>query len=146
MFHQDRTDNRRVFIDAWRKAGAGEPLTDMERRIADLMARHPEYRAAWTEDALDQDWLPELGDVNPFLHLGLHLAVLEQLAIDQPKGIRRAFRTLLDEHFGDQHAAEHQVMDCLAEMLWRTQREGQPYRPKAYLKCLHRGGGLSTRG
>ena len=42
--------------------------------------------------SLDRDWAPKGGETNPFLHLSLHLAVAEQLAIDQPAGIVAAVR------------------------------------------------------
>ena len=140
MYSQDRTTNRRVFVEAWRKAQAGAALDALEQRIVDLIGRHPEYRAAFRDDddALARDWLPELGEVNPFLHLSLHLAVLEQVTIDQPVGIRKLFAKLVAHQLGDTHAAEHQVMECLAEALWQSQRDGQSFRPKSYLKCIRR--------
>lgn len=143
VYSHDRSTNRRVFVEAWRKAQAGASLDSLEQRIVSLIARHPEYRAAFCDDddVLARDWLPELGEVNPFLHLSLHLAVLDQVTIDQPVGIRKLFARLVAHQFGDTHAAEHQVMECLAEALWHSQRDGQTFRPKAYLKCIRRRGG-----
>lgn len=140
VYSQDRTTNRRVFVEAWRKARAGAALDALEQRIVDLIERHPEYRAAFRDedDALTRDWLPALGEVNPFLHLSLHLAVIEQITTDQPVGIRKLFARLVAQQFGDTHGAEHQVMECLAEALWQSQRDGQTFRPKAYLKCIRR--------
>lgn len=140
MYGADRTKNRRVSVEAWRKAQAGEPLTDMEARLADLIGQHPEYHGAFRddEDALLRDWLPEGGEANPFMHISLHLALLEQLALDQPAGLRKAFTRLIDSHFGDTHAAEHTAMECLAEALWLAQREGREFRPKGWLKCIRR--------
>ena len=97
-----------------------------------LIALHPEYHALLEapERHLDRDWRPESGDVNPFLHLSLHLAVAEQLAIDQPPGIRAQFERLRAAR-GDEHAALHAVLECLGEVMWQAQRHGTRARRRA---------------
>lgn len=142
MFSNDRQTHRRVFIEAWRKAEAGEPLEALEAQIVEILRLHPEYHVHLgdPEGALDRDWLPEDGETNPFLHLGLHLAVLEQTSLDRPSGIRKLYRQLIATT-GDLHDADHRVMECLAEALWRTTQGSKPFNEKAYLKCIRRSGG-----
>jgi hypothetical protein len=89
------------------------------------------------DDQLDRDWHPEGGEANPFLHMSLHLAVAEQLSIDQPPGIAACFRKLLEKS-RDRHAALHQGIECLAHTVWRAQRDGAPPDAAAYLECLAR--------
>lgn len=135
-------------MDAWNKSRSGQPLEPLEAQIVQILRLHPEYQDLLEEpDAtLDRDWLPEQGETNPFLHLGLHLAILEQLTIDRPAGIRKLHGNLATAT-GDVHEADHRVMACLAEALWRVQHEGKPFDEKAYLKCLKRsGGGIRPRG
>ena len=139
MFTPSRDEARRFLVDAWTKFRAGQPLTGLEQIAAGLIALHPEHHATIEapERNLDRDWRPESGDVNPFLHLSLHLAVAEQLAIDQPPGIRAQFdrlRAALD----DEHAALHAVLECLGEVLWTAQRHGAPPDAALYLACLER--------
>ncbi|QGU32401.1 DUF1841 family protein [Thermochromatium tepidum] len=137
MFSTDRQTHRRIFLEAWRKAKAQAPLGPIESQIVELMRRHPEYWP-FLEDgtrALDQDFPPELGQTNPFLHLGLHLAILEQLSIDQPRGIRERYQRLLT-HLGDPHQVEHAIMECLAESLWRVQHQRLPFDEAGYLDCI----------
>jgi len=139
MFTPSRDEARRFLVDAWGKYRAGAPLTALERMAAGIVALHPEYHPI-VEDPdrhLDRDYRPESGDVNPFLHLSLHLAVAEQLGIDQPPGIR-AHHERLTLARGDEHAALHALLDCLGEVLWHAQRHGTPPDAAIYLACLER--------
>jgi hypothetical protein len=139
MFTPSREEARRFLIDAWTKFRAREPLSALEHRAAELIALHPEYHPILEapERNLDRDWRPESGDVNPFLHLSLHVAVAEQLAIDQPPGIRAEFERIKGAR-GDEHAALHAVLECLGEVLWNAQRHGTPPDARLYLACLER--------
>ena len=137
MFNPTRDEARRFLTDAWKKFRAEVPLSGLERLAAGLVALHPEYQAVLEapEHYLDRDWRPEGGGVNPFLHLQLHLAVAEQLSIDQPPGIRANFERIRAAR-GDEHAALHAVLECLGEVLWSAQRNGTPPDAALYLACL----------
>jgi hypothetical protein len=139
LYGQDRRELRQVFFRAWRKHRAGEPLEGAAQLIVTAALRHPEYHALLDQpDAgTDRDWLPELGETNPFLHLGMHIAIEEQLAIDQPHGIRLQYARLCRQ-YGDEHVAQHRMMDCLGEMLWRAGRASVAPDMQAYLDCLGR--------
>jgi hypothetical protein len=139
MFTPTREEARRFLIDAWRKSRAGDPLSALERQAAGLIALHPEYHAILDAPArhLERDYPPEGGAMNPFLHLSLHLAVAEQLAIDQPPGIRAQFERLRTAR-GDEHAALHAILECLGEVVWQAQRTSTPPDGALYLDCLER--------
>ncbi len=134
---ESRTDMRRTFSDAWRKQQAGEPLSALETIVADVIRLHPEYHGLLEnpDQALDRDWLPEGGETNPFLHMGLHIAIREQLSIDRPAGVKAAYAALLKKT-GDPHAAEHAMLECLAETLWHAQRDNRLPDEQAYLICI----------
>lgn len=140
MFNPSRDQARNFLIDAWRKRVAKLPATPLETLAADIVALHPEYHAllADGQEALACEWTPEDGGMNPFLHLSLHLAIEEQLSIDQPPGIRAAFETRRARHGGDRHAALHDILECLGETLWRAQRARAPLDAAAYLECIRR--------
>ena len=137
MIGGERETMRRVFVDAWRKARNGEPLAPMERLVAEVVADHPEYHDAVSgaQAELARDYHPEMGETNPFLHMALHIGVREQLATDRPPGIADLYRRLR-ERLGDAHAADHAVIECLAESLWTAQRTGAVPDEAAYLQCL----------
>jgi hypothetical protein len=139
MFSPSRDEARRFLTDAWAKYRAQQPLTDLEKIAAGLIAMHPEYHATFEapDRHVDRDYPPESGAVNPFLHLSLHLAVAEQLAIDQPPGIRAQFERLRAAR-GDEHAALHDVLECLGEVVWQAQRTRTPPDGQLYLDCLAR--------
>jgi hypothetical protein len=139
MFAPSRDEARRFFVDAWAKFRAGSALEGLEKTAAALIALHPEYHALLEdpERHLERDYVPEGGAVNPFLHLSLHLAVAEQLAIDQPAGVRAHFDRLRGLH-GDEHAALHAVLECLGETLWQAQRLNAAPDERVYLDCLER--------
>ncbi len=135
MFAPSQHDVRTFFCQAWRKHQAGEPLSPMETLAAEWTVRHPEYHTdlADLDTALAAVYTVEDGRTNPFLHLSMHLSISEQVSIDQPRGIRQAVELLAAKR-GDLHAAQHEVMDCLGEMIWESQRSGHPPDPHAYLE------------
>ncbi len=139
MFNPSRDEARRFLIDAWAKHRSRQPMTALETIAADLIAMHPEYHLTFDhpERHVERDYAPEAGDINPFLHLSLHLAVAEQLSIDQPPGIRAQFERLRAAH-EDGHEALHAVLECLGEVIWSAQRHGTPPDAKLYLACLER--------
>ncbi|UXY14825.1 DUF1841 family protein [Chitiniphilus purpureus] len=135
LFNPSRDQARRFFIESWRKHHAQVPLTDLEKITVGVLLRHPEYHPYLHPDYLDRDWPPELGQTNPFLHLSMHLAIEEQLSIDQPPGVRDLYSGLCRK-FGDEHAALHAMSEGLAEMIWQAQRHGTPPDPNHYLDVL----------
>jgi hypothetical protein len=139
MFNPSRAEARRFLIDAWKKRREGQPLSALEGIAAAIIARHPEYHPLLEapEDNVEREFPPESGKVNPFLHLSLHLAVEEQIAIDQPPGIRAQYERLRLAH-GEDHYAQHAVLEGLAETVWTAQRHGTPPDAALYLSCLER--------
>jgi len=139
MFNPTRVQVRTFFIDAWRKYRAGKPLAGLETVALDVLLLHPEYHGVLenAERTLERDYTPEAGQTNPFLHLSLHLAIEEQLSIDQPVGIRSAFENLLAKT-GERHEALHAALECLGEMMWRAQRDRAAPDGAAYLECVRR--------
>lgn len=67
----------------------------------------------------------------------MHLTISEQTSIDQPHGIRQAVE-LLAARRNSLHAAHHEVMECLGEMIWASQRSGLPPDGLAYLEAVRR--------
>lgn len=139
-----RGDTRRTFFEVWMKMRAGASLTALEGIIADVIRLHPEYHALLDrgDEVLDKDWLPEGGETNPFLHMGMHIAIREQISIDRPAGIRAAYEALLRKT-GDVMQTEHVMLECLGEALWRAQRENRLPDEEAYLDCIKSRAGLS---
>ncbi len=137
MFAPSREQARRFFFETWRRYRAGEPLEGLERTALEVIVLHQEYHSVLDrpQQHLDRDYPPEEADLNPFLHLSLHLAVAEQLAIDQPPGVRRLFERLR-ETLASEHDALHVVLECLGETIWQSQRRGQPPDESVYLDCL----------
>lgn len=128
-----------MYLDAWRKFRAGVPLEPLEGQLAALISEHPEY-VPWLEaspEALAEEFPPEAGRQNPFLHMGLHMAIREQVATDRPRGCAHVHRALA-ARLGDAHAAEHAMLEPLAETLWEAQRAGTPPDEQAYLERLRR--------
>jgi hypothetical protein len=140
MFNPSREQARQFFFDTWRKYRQREILSDMENMAIEVILLHPEYHAMLDDPGRyqDKDYLPEAGDTNPFLHMGMHIAIGEQLSIDQPVGIRKRFERLL-KLTGNEHDAAHQVMECLAEMIWQAQRNQSAFDASVYFECLDRG-------
>ena len=139
MFQPSQHDVRRFLCDAWRKRRDDAPMTPIETLASLWINEHPEYDAELSDEqsALAADYSVEGGRANPFLHLSMHLTISEQCSIDQPRGIRAAVEALTAK-LDSLHEAHHQAMECLGEMIWTSQRSGQPPDGEAYLECVRR--------
>ncbi|MGZ5034062.1 MAG: DUF1841 family protein [Usitatibacter sp.] len=137
IFNPSRDQSREFLFDLWDKHQARAPLTALESMALAIVLEHPEYQAmlADRDRYLDRDWKPEGGETNPFLHLMMHVAIEEQVSIDQPPGIRAAIEALA-ARLGSMHDARHEVMECLAETIWQAQRHGAGFDNAAYLDCI----------
>lgn len=137
MFTPSQLDVRRFFCETWRKHRAHEILTPMEAIALDWIVQHPEYEADLRDldAALAADYSVERGQTNPFLHLSMHLTITEQLSIDQPPGIRSTYQRLA-QRLDSEHEAQHQIMECLGQMIWTSQRSGLPPDGAQYLECV----------
>ncbi len=139
MFSPSQADVRGFFVESGHKRAGGLPLTPLETIAADWIDAHPEYAAdlADADRARSASYGPDAARENPFLHLSMHLSISEQISIDQPAGIRVAFLQLA-KRLGSQHAAQHEVMECLGRMLWESQRSGKAPDAEAYVDCVRR--------
>ena len=137
MFNPSRHQARQFLFSTWYKHKHREALSDMEEITLEVILLHPEYQSILddTERYHDKDYLPEMGDTNPFLHMGMHIAIKEQLSIDQPVGIRDRFDRLLKKN-GNEHDTMHQIMECVAEMIWQAQRSQSTPDLSIYFECL----------
>ena len=140
IFHQQsREQLRSAYVSAWRKAQAGDTLTPLEAQIAHVVAEHPEYQALIERPdvVLEAQFAPGSGAENPFLHLGLHLALREQISTDRPAGIAR-IHAVLGARLGSLHEAEHRMFESLGETLWEATRAGKAPDEGVYLERLRR--------
>lgn len=139
MFQPSQNDVRRFFCDTFAKQRQAQPMAPIEVLAAGWMDEHPEYHAdlADLEAALAAVYTVDDGRTNPFLHLSMHLTISEQVSIDQPRGIRQAVELLAAKR-NSLHEAQHEVMECLGEMIWQSQRSGQPPDGLAYLDAVRR--------
>jgi len=137
MFYPgDRNALRQMYVEAWRRNREGLPMEPVQTGIAMIVSEHPEYHSLLeTKNDLDREWMPEDGTANPFLHMGMHLAIREQVGTDRPPGIARIHNTL-SNRLGSHHEAEHLMMESLGEVLWRAQRDGVLPDDEAYLENL----------
>jgi len=135
---QSRDEVRQVYLGVWHKIQQKLVLEPMEALIADVIETHPEYHAllAASDDIKQQEFTPEQGQTNPFLHMGMHITLREQAGTDRPAGIRAIHQKLVSKNGA--HEAEHAMMECLGQTLWNAQRNNQPPDEDAYLDCLRK--------
>lgn len=138
MFGQNRQQLRQFYHDVWQKQTEKQSLSALEATVAQVINEHPEYQAIFNSDAsLEQEYFVEQGQTNPFLHMGLHISLHEQISTDRPTGIRALYQQLKAK-YGDAHTAEHHMMECLTESLWLAQRNNQPPSESEYLAALQK--------
>ncbi len=135
MYTNDREAYRHAFINAWRKYQEKIPLESFEGDIVDILLLHPNYQVVLEKfrDISHQEFHTE---ENPFLHMSLHLAIREQIRMDKPAGMSSIFDNLIKSGNFNPHDAEHQMMQCLANMMWMMQQNGEPPSEEAYLEKL----------
>ncbi len=138
LYNPSRDQARQFLFDAWAKFKQQSPLTDLETIAVEVIQMHPEYHAIFDapERYMQQQYFPEMGETNPFLHISLHLSVIEQISINQPIGISSIYATLLGK-YGDKHPAQHDLLECLAETIWHSQRNNVPLDSAHYLALLN---------
>ncbi len=138
MFGQNRQQLRQMYHDTWQKKQANESLSALESMVSQVISEHPEYHKIFNSDAsLEQEYFVEDGQTNPFLHMGLHISLHEQISTDRPAGIRDVYQQL-QAKFGNAHDTEHKMMECLTESLWIAQRNNQAPSESDYLIELRR--------
>ncbi len=135
---QSRDEVRQVYLDVWQKMQQKVLLEPMEALIADVIEAHPEYHSLLEIDSeiKQQDFTPDQGQTNPFLHMGMHIALREQASTDRPPGIKAVYQKLVSGK--GQHEAEHAMMECLGQALWNAQRSNQMPDEAVYLDCLQK--------
>ena len=133
---ESREEVRQIYLHVWNKMQRGDFLEPMESLIADVIAAHPEYHEIFDggDTLLNAEYTPEQGASNPFLHMGMHIALREQAATDRPPGIRDIYQRVVGAR--GQLEAEHAMMECLGKALWSAQRSGREPDEAAYLECL----------
>jgi hypothetical protein len=138
MFGQNREQLRLFFKSSWDKRLAGATLQGVEQLVAQVVEQHPEYHAQLgDEGALQRDYSPAAGETNPWLHMAMHVTLAEQLGADRPAGFRDAYVAAV-RRFGEPHAAEHAMLECLGLALWEAQRAGSLPDEARYLECIKR--------
>ncbi len=137
LYNPSRDQVRQFLFDAWTKFKQHSMLTDLEKIAVEVMQMHPEYHPILNapERYMQQQYFPEMGETNPFLHLSLHLSVIEQISINQPIGITQLYATL-QKKYGDNHMAQHDLLECLAETIWQSQQNNMPLDSEHYLALL----------
>lgn len=137
LFNPSRDEVRQFFFDAWAKFKQLQALTELEKMAVGIMHMHPEYHDILDQSAhyLQQAYYPEMGETNPFLHMSLHLSIQEQISINQPIGITQAYGKLCTR-FQEEHAAQHALLECLAETIWLAQRNQTGLDAAHYLQLI----------
>lgn len=136
MFGSTREELRKEYLTAWRNHQQNKPLQPHQILIVAVLQMHPEYQSQIDDQAIEyKDFDGSDGQTNPFLHMGMHIAIHEQLKIGLPKGIG-AIHQKLSRKLGDIHAAEHRMLECLGETLWTAQRDKREPDMGHYVNCL----------
>ena len=137
MFVQNRESSRGFFFDVWRKHQARESLEPLQQLVLGVILEHPEYHGFLQDaaTAAHMEFAAGGGNSNPFLHMGMHIAIKEQVQTDRPAGIRKIFLSLCEKH-QDQHKIEHKLMECLGSILWQAQRNHRLPDEDSYLECI----------
>ena len=133
MFFQDRKQQREFLVKSWQKYTTNKTLEPLEEQLVSIIITHPEYHELI--ENIESKYFPEQGEVNPFLHINLHLALRDQLSINQPKGVQEVHQQLI-KHYKDPHEVEHLMMECIAEMIYISQKNNTTMDQESYLNCI----------
>ncbi|WP_028357806.1 DUF1841 family protein [Brackiella oedipodis] len=135
LFNPSRDQVREFFINAWHKRQKRQVLSPIEDMAVTIIEKHPEYHALLeNKDSQHLDFSVEQGQMNPFLHLSMHLAIYEQLQVDSPKGICDIYKQLVAK--SNEHTAIHEIIEALGQVIWEAQRHQAPLDNERYLELL----------
>ena len=137
---QDRDSGRTFFLEVWAKYKRQTPLESLEKMVLDVILQHPEYHEILEKNEKEiaaMEFMPEMGMTNPFLHMGMHITILEQIGSNRPLGITVLYRQLLHS-YPSAHDLEHSMMECLGETLWQAQRNNTLPDESQYLEQVRR--------
>ena len=139
LYGNSRMDIREVFFRAWQDYRQQQALQGVAKLIVAVALQHPEYHSELEspDTHQDKDYTADDGATNPFLHMGMHITIEEQLSTDRPQGISKIYQQLLEQD-GDTHQSQHRMMDCLGETLWQAQRQYGAPDEQDYLQCLQK--------
>ena len=133
---QSRDQLRETYRAAWRRYKQQHTLSPLDKQVVAVISEHPEYHVIVESAAADlANYSPRSGQLNPWLHMGLHLAIREQVSTNRPAGIA-AVHAKLAARAGGTHEAEHRILEVLAEQIWDAQKSGKPPDETAYLERL----------
>jgi Domain of unknown function (DUF1841) len=143
LFNPSRDEVREFFFSTWQKFKQNNPLTPLEKIALSVIHMHPEYHPILDapERFKQQEYFPEFGETNPFLHMSLHLSIQEQISINQPTGIVSIYEKLRLNH-QDEHLAQHDILDCLAECIWSAQKNNTSLDANYYVQLLQQKAGI----
>jgi len=139
MFNPSQAEARSFFFDVFSKAQQNVVLSDLEKTAYSVILEHPEYHKVLKnkEKYINYQYLPEMGETNPFLHLSMHLTILEQLSINQPAGISDLYKQMCLK-LGDEHKASHEIIDCLGKMIYQALRKRINPDVSIYFECIYK--------
>ena len=133
MFSQDRKKQREFLANSWQKYTSNKPLEPLEQQLVSVIEVHPEYHDLIGN--IESEYFPKQDGLNPFLHINLHLALRDQLSINLPKGVKEVHQMLIDQ-YKDPHVVEHLMMECIAEMIYISQKNNTTMDQESYLNCI----------
>ena len=133
MFSQDRKKQREFLAKSWQKYTSNKPLEPLEKQLVSIIEIHPEYHDLIGN--IESEYFPEQGEVNPFLHINLHLALRDQLTLNEPKCVKKVHQKLI-KRYKDSHEVEHLMMECIAEMIYISQKNNTAMDQESYLNCI----------
>ena len=108
----------------------------MEKQVVAVIQTHPEYHALLENERNLLAFVAEEDKPNPFLHLGLHLVIRDQVSTNRPEGITSIYKQL-HQHFASAPLeAEHFIMDHLGQCLWKANYHQTAPDYNAYLQTL----------
>ena len=148
LFNPSRSEVREFFFNIWAQFNAQKPLTDLEKIALGVIHMHPEYHPILNAPAqfMHQEYFPEFGETNPFLHMSLHLSILEQISINQPIGIADIYEKLKLKHQNEhdfEQKAQHDILECLGESIWQAQRNNTALDANYYVQLLQQKVGIT---
>ena len=136
LYGNDYLSFRKFFHQAWEKFTKKQPLDPMESIAATIISNHPEFHDFFSSmDSLEAVITPESGNINPYLHVAHHLAIIEQINSNSPVGARTIYQQLIKRE-KDEHLVQHLMMSVLAEWLSDISNSRKEMNEHDYISAL----------
>ncbi len=116
--------------EVWGKIKEEKELSPEDKKLAKILLEHEEYSNLW--DAISSHPKKRAEQINPYLHVYLHIAIENQIGEENPRQVGRYVSQSIDKH-----KAIHEIIAIFSEHLFEALKYRKPLDRLKYIQRLN---------